>query len=120
MTFSYLVTFAGNLGMLINKYGGFFSGVYIIRFIKYIFRKLKKILHWLVGIKPTTKETLDQAFHKAAKSTKNNNNNNNGNKYNILSIGFYTFGILWLLQWIYRSIKKEVTNKKKEVYKNNK
>ena len=115
MTFNYLVQFAGNLGMLAKEYGGVFSGVYIIRFIRFVFRKIRKFIHWIIGRKPTSKEDLDASFNSALNATKNKNNNETSKiKYNILSIGFYTFGILWLLQWIYKSIKNDLNNKRKE------
>merc|ERR1712048_553994 len=113
-----LVQFAGNIGMMMRKFGGFLSGVYIFRFLKWLYLKLKKFLFWLFGKQPSTKEQFEEMFANAVDATNEANKNGNGNQtnpthYSWLSIGFYCFGIMYIIQWIYKSISNELDQKKK-------
>ena len=119
MTFSSLVQFAGNIGMLAREFGGFLSGVYIFRFLKWLYLKIKKFLFWIIGKKPSSKEQFEEMFQNAVDATneaqqQNNNTTNNvsSTHYSWLSIGFYCFGILYIIQWIWKSIKTELDQKK--------
>merc|ERR1719189_2368406 len=69
MTFSSLVQFAGNIGMLAREFGGFLSGAYIFRFLKWLYLKIKKFLFWIIGRKPSSKEQFEEMFQNAAAST---------------------------------------------------
>merc|ERR1712079_830006 len=120
MTFSSLVQFAGNIGMLAREFGGFLSGAYIFRFLKWMYLKIKKFIFWIIGRKPSAKEQFEEMFQNAAASTTdkagngvNGQNQGNSTNYNWLSIGFYCFGIMYVIQWIYRTISYELDQKKK-------
>ena len=119
MTFSSLVQFAGNIGMLAREFGGFLSGAYIFRFLKWMYLKIKKFIFWIIGRKPSTKEQFEEMFQSAAAATSSekaqNGGQNKGNPthYSWLSIGFYCFGIMYVIQWIYKTISYELDQKKK-------
>ena len=125
MTFSSLVQFAGNIGMLAREFGGFLSGVYIFRFLKWLYLKIKKFLFWIIGRQPSSKEQFEEMFQNAVNETQsqqngqngaqnqNGSSTNKGNVYNWISIGFYCFGILYVIQWIWTSIRNELDQKKK-------
>ena len=118
MTFSSLVQFAGNIGMLAREFGGFLSGVYIFRFLKWLYWKVKKFLFWVIGKRPSQKEQFEEMFQNAVDATSEASQsqqaqNKNNTHYSWLSIGFYCFGILYLIQWIYKSISHELNAQKK-------
>merc|ERR1712062_681766 len=49
----------------------------------------------------------------AEKQNGQNGQNNNSTHYSWLSIGFYCFGIMYVIQWIYKTISFELDQKKK-------
>lgn len=114
MTFSSLVQFAGNLTMLAREFGGVLSSVYLFKTLKWIYNKVKRFLYWIIGRKPSAKELFEISFKEAVEKTANSNarQNSKSNKFNILSIGFYSFGILYLLQWIWKTISYELSAQK--------
>eukprot|EP01083_Nonionella_stella_P182937 659675_1 len=95
MTFSSLVQFAGNIGMLAREFGGILSGVYVFRFLKWLYLKIKKFLFWIIGKKPSTKEQFEEMFENAVNATSEQNGNAqnkaSSTHYSWLSIGFYCF-----------------------------
>merc|ERR1719295_387935 len=123
MTFSSLVQFAGNIGMMAREFGGFLSGAYIFRFLKWLYLKIKRFLFWLIGRKPSAKEQLEEMFQSAVSETSAEQakaqgqsameSNANSTHYSWLSVGFYCFGIMYVIQWIYKTIAHELDQKKK-------
>ncbi|ETO32627.1 hypothetical protein RFI_04490 [Reticulomyxa filosa] len=81
--------------MIAQEFGGFLSGIYLLRFFKYLWRKLRNLLYWITRQRQPVEEQLEELFSSSKKSA------------TTPTVCFYAFALMWLLQWVWREMQSQ-------------